>query len=129
MDHAPSLESVAEAFRLWRQTRTRKGRTPAPLRAQAVALLAHHSRCQVSRALGITTTTLSNWRKQAPASQGRASLVNTFVELPLTPSAHPLPEPAAITVTVHDHCGRMTITGALSPAHLAALVREGRGLS
>lgn len=99
MDHAPSLESVAQAFRLWRQTRPRKGRTPAPLRAQAVALLAHHSRCQVSWALGIAATTLSNWRKHAPAPQGRASSVNPFVELPLTPSAQPLPEPAAITVT------------------------------
>ena len=48
MDRAPSIESVAEAFYLWRQTRARKGRIPAPLRARAVAPLRRRPAAEIA---------------------------------------------------------------------------------
>ena len=122
MEHHPTLVSVAQAFQHWRNTRTRRGRTPAPLKAQALALLAHHSRSQVISALRINTTTLAAWQAaSATVTQTGSAPHATFVELPPWPSAEPVVD--AISVTLTGPQGRViTVSGPLTPAHLGALV-------
>lgn len=125
MEHPPTLESVATAFQHWRDNRTHKGKTPAPLKALALALLQDHQPSQVKAALNINSTMLTAWQSESSAIQSLSSSPLAFVELaPALPTQAELPA-AMINVTLTRLQGTtVTVSGPLTPAHLSALVQE-----
>ena len=121
MEHPPTLESVATAFQHWREKRTHKGKTPAPLKALALALLQDHQPSQVKAALNINSKALTAWQSEVSAIQSPLG----FVELaPALPTQAELPT-AMINVTLTRLQGTtVTVSGPLTPAHLSALIQE-----
>ena len=89
VDFKPSLRSAQHAFEQWRSIRTRRGRTPMPLRQCAVALLEQHCAFHVCRALRINANALKQWSGTQPAAQSTspecpvdADHATGFVRLP-----------------------------------------------
>ena len=65
MNPTLSLEQVAEAFSVWRCNRSgRCARTPDTLRQMALALTKQHPIGQIAKTLGLSGSSLSQWRKE-----------------------------------------------------------------
>ena len=111
------LEEVQAGFARWRASgRTR--RTPAPLRAQAVELLAHHRIGEVTQALGVDHRRLSRWRREL---SGSGVAPEAFVELPPVrreePAVMSVADAALLTLTRQARDGStVSIHGELSAA-------------
>ena len=79
-----SLEQVSNNFSHWRATRTKRGKIPAELMAQAFALIGQYKPTKISSTLGFC---YSNFRKQCVA-KGLIKTKNelaTFVEVKANP--------------------------------------------
>ncbi len=119
MKNQPTLETVAAAFKQWRESRQKlSDRTPDTLREQAIALLKFYPAKQVKNTLGLSATTLSAWRHQTSEQPTSPS----FVALPrLTQLA---PAPVQLHITLQNPQGvQLTITGTPTPEQLIALVQ------
>ncbi|MFC2171897.1 hypothetical protein ACFLU6_04620 [Acidobacteriota bacterium] len=79
----PTLKSVEEQFRQWRETRTRRRPIPEELWKAAVPLIGEYSVNQVSRALRLNYTALKKRATEgAENKEGSVSVKNSrFVEL------------------------------------------------
>ena len=87
-----SMDAVKHAFDHWRRSRTQRSVTPIELREQAVALMAHHKRVHICKALRINDQALKQWAVES-GRVDRGSVIRhqrrephttgSFVELPL----------------------------------------------
>lgn len=93
---ALTLETVAEHFAQWRETKAARERIPEPLWREAIELLDTYRISQITRTLRLSGSDLNKRRRQltspppADAQEGR----HTFVELET-----PLINPASAKVT------------------------------
>lgn len=119
MKNQPTLETVAAAFKQWRETRQHFSvKTPAVLREQAIALLQSYPAKQVKGTLGLSATTLSAWRQQTSEQPTSPP----FVALPRLTQLTPAPVPLHITLQ-NSQGVQLTITGTPTPEQLIALVQ------
>jgi hypothetical protein len=115
------LETVTKAFRQWRFTRSAGSNTPKSLQQQAVSLLAHYPATQVIKALGTNSVALKRWqdeRDDTPLHDTPRAPAFIPLQGMLTP---PASEPAIHVTLEHPNGTCLTVQGALSPQHLAAL--------
>lgn len=122
MANQPSLEIVASAFNSWRKNRpSRSGKIPAALRQQTLGLLPLHSKSEITRALRISGSQLKTWQQAEQFVQEDAFQPAEFVALASEPADHsPL-------LNVRLRCSggaELSLSGPLSPAHLAAVVQS-----
>lgn len=123
-----ALSDAAEAFAHWRRTRRReRERTPAPLRAQAVALLEHRRPSHVARALGISPATLARW---AARPDGDAAPPDAFVPLPDTPVLDAVSVSDESELIVRwPHGTQLVARGPIPAATLAAILTAAASVS
>lgn len=110
---SPSPEDLAPLRRrieAWRSTRSGLGRTPAEIWESAVALARIYGVCRIAKAVGLDYSALR--AQVAKASKMPGLIKPTFVELPATLAAEPLPAPlpgTSIEIT-SPNGSRMRIT-------------------
>lgn len=110
---APSPEDLAllrRKIEIWRKTRPSRGETPADIWESAVALARIYGVCQIARAVGLDYKALRTRVSKAPVKPGLVK--PTFVELPATLAAEPVPTPlpgTSIEIT-SPNGSRMRIT-------------------
>ena len=85
MNQITDLEAAGQAFAQWHQERASvKSKTPAALRAQALALLPHYRKSVVAKALGIRSENLRRWSlatdKDTPSQHQKQD--SAFIALP-----------------------------------------------
>lgn len=73
-----TLKKAAEAFERWHTENKRRSHVEEPLRDLAVSLLEKHSPQEISKALGISRTSLRNWQRAKLSSKSPA-----FIDLPI----------------------------------------------
>lgn len=84
----PTLESVQQAFDLWRATRGKRTRTPISLQRRAVALRNSYPASHICSALKINDTALKRWTHETPPLPSLSPASHTaLVELPDEPIA------------------------------------------
>ena len=122
MANQPSLEIVASAFNSWRKNRPRRSeKIPAALRQQTLGLLSLHSKSEITRALRISGSQLKTWQHSEEAVQVASVQPAEFVALASAPADH-LP---LLDVRLQYPGGaELSLSGPLSPAHLAAIVQS-----
>jgi len=100
---SPTLDEVSLVFKHWRSGRVKRTNVPADLVRQAVALVGHHSKTEISRRLGITYSMLNRWLQRSSNTK--------FIELSQSP--HQDAPPAPLSVQWHLPNGsQITINGA-----------------
>ncbi|MDE1465951.1 helix-turn-helix domain-containing protein [Spartinivicinus poritis] len=117
MSDSPSLDSVAQAFKAWRDNQpSGRSKTPIELRQQAIALLADHSISQVIKRLGLSHSALKRWQQTTDTVQ---PIKTPFITLPMPESVS---APLCITLCLPNDT-HMVIEGDLSSDQLMGLVQ------
>jgi len=83
MNSAISLETVAQHFAVWRKNRQPHGSsvTPIQLQQEAVTLKSHHSKKEITKALGINHSALKRWSAtQEATNPGFIALATEDIE-------------------------------------------------
>ena len=81
--NTPTLESVQNDFRQWRQHKPYlRSPTPTDLRSKALSLRSQHSVAAICKTLEITRPMLQAWRDAATAPSDEAQAPIEFVVLP-----------------------------------------------
>jgi hypothetical protein len=95
--HQVNINQVAENFASWRSSRARRGRTPTPLKQQAVSLVGQHTKRLITTRLGINNKMLDRWMHelnvQASAPSGFIAIT---AEVP-----PPAPVPLSLAIDLH----------------------------
>lgn len=120
MSVSPTLESVAAAFKTWRNNpQLGRKQVPLSLRQQAIALLANYPISQVINTLGLSHSALKRWQQSTPEVD-EAPEANQFIPLPESPET---PSLLCVTVCIGDDT-QLVVEGELTSHQLSAVVRE-----
>jgi hypothetical protein len=124
MSNQDLLSIVVTSFEQWRKTRTsRKGRTPQPLRQQAVALKSQYSSSRITTTLQISGTQFKQWCKDNQPLKGSLD----FVQLPVTLSPIDNAEEATLKLELSfSHGEQLRLSGQITPTLLSILIKEMR---
>ena len=112
-----SIETVALAFRQWRDNRSHiRARCPDALRQSAVELLQDLPVDKVSSSLAVSSSLLRRWRRKLNPPP------ESFVALPDNQSPMADPDPLQLSVCFANGA-RLSVSGKLSHDHLQAVIR------